>query len=43
MTAKDLLYVALSLAFFGAMLAYVRFCVRLGQADPDAAEGEGTR
>ncbi len=39
----DLLYTALTIGFFALMLAYLRFCVWLGHADPDAGEQEGTR
>jgi hypothetical protein len=35
----DLLYVAVTLAFFGLMLAYVRGCARLGRG----ATGEEER
>jgi hypothetical protein len=34
----DLAYVLGTVAFFGAMLAYVRGCERLGRAAPDAPE-----
>lgn len=43
MNALDLLYPALAVAFFATMIAYVRFCVWLGQTDPDAAGPEETR
>ncbi len=39
----DLLYTSLTIGFFALMLAYLRFCVRLGHADPDAGGSEVTR
>jgi hypothetical protein len=39
---QDILYVGLTLAFFGAMLAYVRICAALAASDADADAG-GTR
>ncbi|HVH39971.1 MAG TPA: hypothetical protein VM764_08105 [Gemmatimonadaceae bacterium] len=43
MSIKDLLYPALTIGFFVAMAAYVRFCSLLGHADPDAGGQDGTR
>jgi hypothetical protein len=35
----DLIYIALTLGFFGLMIAYVRGCARLGrQGSPDARD-----
>jgi hypothetical protein len=39
---KDLLYIGLTLAFFGAMSVYVRVCAALAASDADAEAG-GTR
>jgi hypothetical protein len=39
---KDILYIALAVAFFAAMLAYVRICAALAASDADAEAG-GTR
>jgi hypothetical protein len=36
----DLLYILATLAFFAAMLAYVRGCELLGRDAPDAEEGK---
>jgi hypothetical protein len=39
---RDFLYIALTVAFFGAMLLYVRICAGLAASDADAEAG-GTR
>jgi len=39
---KDILYIGLTIAFFGAMLAYVRVCAALAASDADSEAG-GTR
>lgn len=39
---KDILYIGLTLAFFGAMLVYVRVCAALAASDADSEAG-GTR
>ncbi len=39
---KDILYLACTIAFFAAMLAYVRTCAALAASDADADAG-GTR
>jgi hypothetical protein len=36
---KDLLYIALTVAFFGGMLLYVRVCTALASSDADADTG----
>lgn len=41
-TVKDLLFIALTVAFFGGMLLYVRVCAALAASDADAEQG-GTR
>jgi len=39
---KDLLYIALTIVVFGALLLYVRACAALAASDADAEAG-GTR
>ncbi len=39
---KDILYIALTVVFFVAMLLYVRVCAGLAASDADAEAG-GTR
>ncbi len=39
---KDLMYLTITIAFFGLMLAYVRCCAALAASDADADAG-GTR
>lgn len=41
-TVNDLLYITITLAFFGLMLAYTRACAALAASDADAEAG-GTR
>jgi hypothetical protein len=36
----DLLYIALSLVAFGALLAYARACARLGREDTGDSRGK---
>ncbi len=39
---KDLIWIAVTIGFFGLMLAYVRACAALAATDTDAEAG-GTR
>jgi len=39
---KDLIYIAITVAFFGLMLLYVRVCAALAASDADSEAG-GTR
>lgn len=39
----DLIYIIVTIAFFGLMIAYVAGCARLGRAATDEAINEETR
>lgn len=39
---KDIIYIAVTIAFFGLMLLYVRACAALAASDADSEAG-GTR